>query len=341
MPASGARIASPSMSGNALQWGGSPGHYEVYYLSATDPGSGVGVWIRYTMLAPLSGEATCSLWFMVMDPREPRVLARKATLPIASLHAGTDPFELTIGDAVLSDRGMSGAIEDARWDLHWEPGRAAPDHVHALLRRAKIAKTVLVLPQADVDVGGTLAFAGREIELAGARGGQAHLWGSKHAARWAWAHGNDFLDADGAPVRDTFLDGVSVFVPRLGREVGPSTPVVGRFLGEDFASVSPARVLANDSTFDLTSWELEARDGKRRIHVSVSARREDLVGVTYHDPDGDLAYCYNTEVASMRIKVSDRAGCTWTQRQELVAPARAHFEYAQREPLPEPALSLT
>ncbi len=39
---------------NELQWHGDPGHYEVYYLTLTDPRSGVGLWIRYTMVAPLA-----------------------------------------------------------------------------------------------------------------------------------------------------------------------------------------------------------------------------------------------------------------------------------------------
>src|SRR5919108_2742984 len=68
----GPPVASPLMTpnANALQWDGKPGHYEVYYLSATDRVSRCGLWIRYTMVAPLltkrerSGaeEATCSLW---------------------------------------------------------------------------------------------------------------------------------------------------------------------------------------------------------------------------------------------------------------------------------------
>ena len=43
------------MSANVLQWDGGPGHYEVYYLSATDARSGTGLWIRYTMCSPLQG----------------------------------------------------------------------------------------------------------------------------------------------------------------------------------------------------------------------------------------------------------------------------------------------
>ena len=69
-PVSRTRITNP-----LLRWDGKPGHYEVYYLSATDPASGIGLWIRYTMVAPLPDtgrEATCSLWLMAMAMTVPR-----------------------------------------------------------------------------------------------------------------------------------------------------------------------------------------------------------------------------------------------------------------------------
>ena len=68
----------------------------------------------------------------------------------------------------------------------------------------------------------------------------------------------------------------------------------------------------------------------------MTARPEDLVGVTYHDPDGELAYCYNTEVADMRLDVFERSGAAspsgarWTS---CASDRRAHFEYAQRTPI--------
>jgi cAMP-dependent protein kinase regulator len=62
----------------------------------------------------------------------------------------------------------------------------------------------------------------------------------------------------------------------------------------------------------------------------VDVRREQLVGVTYHDPDGEKAYCYNSETASLQARLWEDGRLV----EELTAPGRAHFEYAQREPVP-------
>jgi hypothetical protein len=274
---------------------------------------------------------------MAMDPHDPAAnVGRKVSFPVAQLNAQARPFELRIGDAVLSDTGMRGALEQdggrCEWDLRWQPSLPAYGHVHPFLRRAGIAKTVLFLPHPDVEVGGTVSWDGRRLEIAGARGGQAHLWGSKHATRWAWVHCSDFGDTAGA---GNFVDGVSVFVPRFGRELGPNTPVVARVHGTDLMSTSPIAVQRNPSEFGAWGWTFEARTRRRKLECAVTARPEDLVGVTYHDPDGELAYCYNTEVADLRMKIFERSGpfSEWHAAGELVSERRAHFEYAQRTPL--------
>jgi hypothetical protein len=325
---------------NALQWDAQPGHYEVYYVTLTDPATGVGVWIRYTMLAPQNEPATAALWFLAMDPQRDAAaptFGRKLTFPATALSATAEPFELRIDNAVLSDAGMTGSFEDVAWDLRWTGSGHPYEHVHPLLQRLRIAKTVLVLPHADLLIDGAIEFAGRRLELVSARGGQAHLWGSKHAGSWAWVHCNDFATEDGEPVPGAFIDAVSVIVPRLGRDVGPSTPVVGRIDGADFASTSPLRVVRNPSTFALTGWRFEAVAGARRLIGAVDADRGQLAGVTYRDPDGEPAYCYNSETASMRLHLYERAKQVggWAHRTTLVAHGRAHFEYAQRIPVPD------
>jgi hypothetical protein len=325
---------------NAMRWDGAPGHYEVYYLTLTDPRTGVGIWIRYTMLAPVYGSPESALWFAAMDPRGRKRAARKVVFAIEQLRASADPFELRIGDAALTDHGMTGAFEDVSWELEWTPGERSYAHVHPLLERLKVAKTVLVLPQPDVSIDGVIRFGDERLDLASVRGAQAHLWGSKHANSWAWAHCNDFTTLDGEPCPGWFLDGVSVVVPRFGRELPPSTPVVARIDGRDFLSISPGRVLGNWSVYGLTGWRFEAVAGSVKLACEVDAGRDALVGVTYRDPDGELAYCYNTETASMRMHVYERARQVggWAHRHTLTAPGRAHFEYAQRTPVADVAL---
>jgi len=330
-------VSSP----NALRWNGRAGHYEVYYLTLTDPRTGLGVWIRYTMVAPTRGSTQpggCSLWFLTMDPRSGAkpVLGRKATYPLESMRAGAAPFELRINDAVCTDSGMKGAFEDVSWDLHWAPCDQAYEPIRPILHRLGLADTAFVLPHADLSIDGEIAFAGERAQLSGARGGQAHLWGSKHARSWAWTHCSELRTLEGEWMDGEFIDGVSATVPRFGRELGPNTPIVGCIAGKDFRSTSPLRILGNHSTYTLTSWRFEAVDGPRKLIGEVTASREQLAGVTYHDPDGEPAYCYNTETASLRLHVYERASQVggWAHRRTLLAPGRAHFEYAQRAPVP-------
>jgi hypothetical protein len=331
-------------SANALRWDGRPGHYEVWYVTLTDPASATGVWIRHTLRAPLDGApGECALWLMAMTPGGER-FARKATLPARdALQAQDDPFHLRLGGADLSDRGAAGAVDDGAWELSWEPRLAPYAFVHPLVERTKLAQIELVLPHADLAISGTVRLGGRTLTLDRARGGQAHLWGTRHAARWAWTHCNDLRAADGEPRPDTFVDAVSVHIERLGRELGPTTPVVGRFRGEDFLATDPVALVRARSRYGLSTWRFEARAGRRKLAAEVDAPRQTLTGLTYRDPDGRPAYCYNSEVASMRLSVWDRTArgrFGWTLRDTLIADGRAHFEYGQRASVPDVELLL-
>jgi hypothetical protein len=106
-------------------------------------------------------------------------------------------------------------------------------------------------------------------------------------------------------------------------------------------SINARAVRSNLSEFDLGGWRFEAKGNEIRVRGMVTARREDLVGVTYHDPDGELAYCYNTEIADMRLEVLTRSTRSWKRVDELRADGTAHFEYAQRTPIEGVELKIT
>src|SRR3954447_5639762 len=98
---------------NAPRWDGGPGFYEVWYLTLTDRGSGVGAWIRYTLLSPTAGRGapTASLWFLVMDPAG-TPFARKATFRASERALPPSPSRVAVGGPRLDGRGMRGAFED-------------------------------------------------------------------------------------------------------------------------------------------------------------------------------------------------------------------------------------
>jgi hypothetical protein len=92
----------------------------------------------------------------------------------------------------------------------------------------------------------------------------------------------------------------------------------------------------NESTVARSGWRFEATAGARKLIGEIDAERSLLAGVTYHDPDGETAYCYNGETATMRLAVYERSRQVggWRHQQTLAAPGRAHFEYAQRQAVP-------
>jgi hypothetical protein len=172
------------------------------------------------------------------------------------------------------------------------------------------------------------------LELNQARGGQAHLWGSKHATRWAWAHCNDLSNPAGEP-GELLFDGVSAVVSRFGRQLGPNTTIVGRVGNRPFASTSPVRILTNRTRFGLEGWRFEAVDSVHKLVGEVRPTRVQLVGVTYEDPDGQKAYCYNSETASVQLELYERSRRTagWRAAGAFLSAGRCHFEYGQRTPV--------
>jgi hypothetical protein len=126
---------------------------------------------------------------------------------------------------------------------------------------------------------------------------------------------------------------VSAYVRRFGRELGPAILFAGRVDGQDFRA---SALRSRDSAFGPEGWRFEVPVRRHTLIGEVKPERRLLAGVTYHDPDGEPAYCYNSEAASIRLQVQERGGRSRT----LLGEGSAHFEYGQRKPLPDLELHL-
>jgi hypothetical protein len=204
---------------------------------------------------------------------------------------------------------------DLRWDSREQPYPFIRSPWHLLSSVANIGV------QPAIKVSGSIEIDGREVHLEHVPGGQQHTWGSSHAMEWNWgfASGQDFW-VDGATSRVR---------SRLGRELVGTT--VGAHVREQrFLFNGPLNVLGTRGPIAPDSWTVQAKLGQKRLHVEVTPRRSDLIGVTYADPRGGSRVCYHTEVADLELRL--------TQGDEVLGrirrPASAAFEYASEAPVP-------
>jgi len=168
---------------------------------------------------------------------------------------------------------------------------------------------------------GTVDLNGKRAHIEHLPGGQQHTWGASHGLEWNWgfASGPDFwMDGGTSRVRS-----------RIGREL-TGTAVGAHVRDQRFLSNGIAHVLGTRGPIEVDSWTVEAKLGARHLHVQVTPRRSDLIGVTYADPQGGSRVCYHTEVADLELRL--------TQGDEVLArirrPASAAFEYGAESPVP-------
>jgi hypothetical protein len=311
---------------NAARCRGRKGTYEAWYVTVADPDRRQGYWIRYTTFNPAPGveaEAHSALWAFRFDHDNPSAnWGAKVSYPLDDLQVQARPFVLRMGSAQLAQDGCSGEVISDRgsmsWDLRWDSRERPFPFIRPPWDALSSAANIGVQPA--LKVWGTIAIDGSVVRLEHLPGGQQHTWGSRHALEWNWgfASGSDF-----------WMDGATSRVrSRLGREL------LGTALG---AHVREQRFLLN-GLFDVLrtrgpiavdSWSAQARLGPRRLHVEITPRRSDLIGVTYPDPRGGSRVCYHTEVADLELKL--------TQGDEILArvrrPAAAAFEYASESPV--------
>ena len=322
------------MTGNQMRWRpGKRGHYEGYYVAFNHPESARGYWIRYSMVAPTDAdrEPFAQVWFMRTDRgATPRNRALRTTFPIGELQSEAAPFSVQIGASALADSGCHGELSDdggdVRWDLTFEA--LLPGIVPTPEWGARMA-TCYIEPHPLLRISGTIREGDVETAIDGWLGEQAHVFGARHSQRWHWAECKHL----GAPGRA--FTGVAAW-PRLP---GPSRSITSLFL-----DLAHGRRMLKNTTLSLfkartshspSGWEFDGEYGRQRLAGSIKPDRDDLIGVTYHDPSGQPIYCYHSELADLSLRYytrSTRSG-DWKLEEEIAAPGSSAFEYGCFEPL--------
>jgi hypothetical protein len=321
-------VLRPRAGANPPRWDGSArGHYEVWYVTLSDPDSGRGFWFRYTLEAPLdpARDPVAELWGFAFTPGRPAVGA-KATFPVAWPPGGG--AVMRAGDGVLEDGRAVGEVAGLSWDLRWDVPSTAMWHIPGRLGRSAVPSTRVVCPALGVTISGRVTVAGETVELTGARGCQTHLWGRQHAARWAWGHCSAFRDGEGSALVEAVW---AVPLLRPGRPApAGATLLYAEVDGVPLACNAWPWVAMARSRVESPRWELRGRTRDARVRAVLEADVGEMAQVTYEDPDGSHAWCANSEIARGLLEVEWRDG----RHRRFTTERLAHVEFGTRAPDP-------
>lgn len=273
------------------------GHYESVYLKACHPDGGLGLWIRYTVHQRPGQPAKGFVWFTLFDAAAGVVAAKAQT---ASPQAAPDTL-LCLGENRFAPGVVHGAVAgidlDASWELHFAGAQAPLWHFPSRwMYRAPLPRTKLLSPYPGVRFRGRVQAGGRRLALDDWPGTVGHNWGSEHAERAIWLHGDNFA---GHP--DAWLD-VAVGRVRLGPAL---TPWVANGVlcldGRRHRLGGLRRVPSIDEGPSSCRFTLSGEG--ITVHGEASAPPARFVGWLYAQPDGRQRQTVNCSIADLHLQV--------------------------------------
>ena len=286
--------------------GQAEGHYESFFLRANHPERPLAFWIRYTIFSPKAHpeKAQGELWAVFFNGETGRHSAVKRELPFRECLFDNAKFHVRVGDAWLTSRGLYGAVYGEAHALSWDLSYEGKDKPLLLFpyklyfTKIPAAKSLVPLPMARFR--GKLQVDGETVDVADWIGSQNHNWGSRHTDLYAWGQVAGF---DTHP--ESFLE-LATGRLRIGPFWSPAvTPIVLRHRGREYAANSLLQSVKAHGSFGYFSWEFSSKTPLFELSGTMTAAREDFVGLSYRNPPGSSKHCLNSKIASCSLRLTD------------------------------------
>jgi hypothetical protein len=302
------------------RWRGQPGRLEVWYATATDAATGLGLWLHYELVAPVTGPAYVHGWIAAFPPDLAPSVVRFGPHPADTAEPD---WVRGPGFSIGPDRltGGDGSPGSTRWDLGWEQPEAPLWTMteRAWRRELLPSSQVVVAPHARLR--GTVRID-RVDHRVDAVGSVAHIYGHGNADRWAWLHAD--LDDE------TTLEIVAAVGRRPAmRHLPPLSFVQLRRNGSDWPGNPVVAAPLFRARLGFPDWSVRGIVGTHRLRVTVAQPEDRCVYLDYTDPDGATAICANSEAADADVRLERWAG-RWKLEQEWSLRGRAHAERGYR-----------
>jgi hypothetical protein len=311
-----------------------PPYYESRFVRANHPHQAVALWLRETLLLPTAGQSVADVWVMVFDPGGAGNRALKVGHPLAAAdyryETAAGAWTARIGDTHIDDESVRGVIarggRSAAWELRIDPGDEPP--VKLLTERGyrapfPTAKTLVRHPLATFD--GQLELDGARLDIRQWTGSVNHNWGRRHTPAYAFGQVCGFDE-----VPDSSLEIVTAHAAVGPVSLAAATLFVLRHGGGEFGVRSVLAARRTHGEYRPFTWSFGGRAGAATIDGEITAEPADVIGLTYYDTTGKTKYCYNSALATCRIRLRDSA----FGDVELIASRRAMLEILLPEPHP-------
>jgi len=306
---------------NAVRFAsGCKDHVESYFLKANDPAGDKAVWIKATIFASSRepGRVLSEGWAIFFDRTSGKSVnvAVKSTRPFSDTSFSGSGLDISWPDFSMKPGSAKGSIEMREHAISWDlasDGELSPvvPFFSPRMYEGSFPKSKTVTPYPKLAMNGTVTVDGTTHELRGWRGMQGHNWGRGHADLYAWSQCN-LWDHD----EDFILEAFSGRV-RVGPIMTPLITIVcARHRGVRYDFNRPIQLARARGDVTPRAYTFSARSGVATIEGLLEAPAEDMVGLHYANPDGQMTYCLNSKLASARIRfeASGRAPLELTSR---------------------------
>jgi hypothetical protein len=299
------------------RWKAEQGRLEVWYASATDTATGMGLWLHYELVSPTHGEAYVHGWIAVFPTNLAPTVVRFGPEPVVS----AAPAWMRGATFSVGPEQLTGAVEGTTWDLAWRSDEPPLWTMSAASWRRELLPSAHVVLAPRSRLTGTLRINGADHAIS-AVGNLSHIYGHGNAERWAWLH----ADLD----QDTTLEVIAAVGRRPAlRRLPPLSFVQLRRNGKDWPRNPLATAALFRAKLGSPTWSVRGIVGTHRLSVTVTQPADRCVHLDYTDPDGTQAICMNTEIADADVSLESWRG-RWTPERSWSLQGRAHAERGSR-----------
>lgn len=282
-------------------------HVESLYLKLNEPGGKRALWVKTTILAGAGRTPVAEAWAIAFD-RDAGHVAAKQVVPFADASFSRTGLDVKVAGVSLTAGRTRGQLESGgariEWDLEFDTrGDPLVPYPYPKMYEGGFPSQKTVTRFPDTRFSGSYRVRGREVRVDGWKGMQSHNWGKRHTELYAWAHVNQWDNAD-----DLMLEGFTGRL-KLGPILAPPLTVLCVWhAGRRYAFNDVRTLLRNKGVITLRSWRFEAESPQARVRGELAADTDEMVGLHYENPNGEMTYCLNSKIAWALLELESKDG---------------------------------